>query len=169
MVLSGVKFLTSKVLLYTAAVSVTKRSIFVTSQPCGMHQGLSHVRMNRATHISTYDAQTRLSCSAEKDATRPSASSTKTFSAEIPAVTPCVNSNGGLRSKTRPKIRTRGRLVRRFCTEKFLTSATKIDEPISEARCEGGRSASYRGTPLLRNTPLSGPYSRSLPRVIWWS
>ena len=27
----------------------------------------------------------------------------------------------------------------------------------------------YRGTSLLRNTPLLGPYSRTMPRVIWWS
>ena len=27
----------------------------------------------------------------------------------------------------------------------------------------------YRGTSLIRNTPLPGPYSRTIPRVIWWS
>jgi len=31
------------------------------------------------------------------------------------------------------------------------------------------RRASYRGTSLIRNTPLVGPYSRTIPRVIWWS
>ena len=27
----------------------------------------------------------------------------------------------------------------------------------------------YRGTSLIRNTPLLGPYSRTKPRVLWWS
>ena len=27
----------------------------------------------------------------------------------------------------------------------------------------------YRGTSLIRNTPLLGPYSRTIPRVIWLS
>ena len=27
----------------------------------------------------------------------------------------------------------------------------------------------YRGTSLIRNRPLLGPYSRTIPRVIWWS
>jgi len=27
----------------------------------------------------------------------------------------------------------------------------------------------YRGTSLIRNTPLLEPYSRTIPRVIWWS
>ena len=28
---------------------------------------------------------------------------------------------------------------------------------------------SYRGTSLVNNTPLLGPYSRTIPRVLWWS
>ena len=27
----------------------------------------------------------------------------------------------------------------------------------------------YRGTSLIRDPPLSGPYGRTLPRVLWWS
>ena len=27
----------------------------------------------------------------------------------------------------------------------------------------------YRGTSLIRNTPLLGLYSRDIPRVLWWS
>ena len=27
----------------------------------------------------------------------------------------------------------------------------------------------YRGIALIRNTPLLGPYGRTIPRVIWWS
>ena len=30
-------------------------------------------------------------------------------------------------------------------------------------------NAQYRGTSLIRNTPLLGPYSRTIPRVVWWS
>ena len=31
------------------------------------------------------------------------------------------------------------------------------------------RMQGYRGTSLIRNTPRLGPYSRTIPRVIWWS
>ena len=31
------------------------------------------------------------------------------------------------------------------------------------------RRSSIRGSSLIRNTPLLGPYSRTIPRVIWWS
>ena len=27
----------------------------------------------------------------------------------------------------------------------------------------------YRGNSLIRNTPLLWPYSRTIPRVLWWS
>ena len=27
----------------------------------------------------------------------------------------------------------------------------------------------YRGTSLIRNHTLLGPYGRTIPRVIWWS
>jgi len=27
----------------------------------------------------------------------------------------------------------------------------------------------YRGTSLIRNAPLLGPYSRTIPKVPWWS
>ena len=27
----------------------------------------------------------------------------------------------------------------------------------------------YRGTSLIRNAPLIGPYSRTISRVLWWS
>ena len=32
-----------------------------------------------------------------------------------------------------------------------------------------GRGGSYRGTSLIRNSFLLGPYSRPMPRVLWWS
>ena len=28
---------------------------------------------------------------------------------------------------------------------------------------------SYRGTLFIRNTPLLGTYSRTMPRALWWS
>ena len=31
------------------------------------------------------------------------------------------------------------------------------------------QSAEYRGTSLIRNTPLLGPYSGPITRVVWWS
>jgi len=27
----------------------------------------------------------------------------------------------------------------------------------------------YRGTSLIRNCPPIGPYSRTMPRALWWS
>jgi len=27
----------------------------------------------------------------------------------------------------------------------------------------------YMGTSLIRNTPHLGPYSRTIPRILWWS
>ena len=39
-----------------------------------------------------------------------------------------------------------------------LLSSQKLSDPIV-----------YRGTSLIRNTPLLGPYSRTIPVVIWWS
>ena len=29
--------------------------------------------------------------------------------------------------------------------------------------------AAYRGTSLIRNSPPLGPYSRYMPRALWWS
>ena len=33
----------------------------------------------------------------------------------------------------------------------------------------GSSSVCCRGTSLLRKIPLLGPYSRTAPRVLWWS
>ena len=40
---------------------------------------------------------------------------------------------------------------------------------VSRVMPSGGTLAVYRGTSLIRNTPLLGPYSRTIPRVLWWS
>ena len=37
------------------------------------------------------------------------------------------------------------------------------------SRRTGSAPSSYRGTSLIRNTPLLGPYRRALPRAILWS
>jgi hypothetical protein len=29
-------------------------------------------------------------------------------------------------------------------------------------------ATTYRGTLLIRNTPLLEPYSRTIPRIVWW-
>ena len=44
----------------------------------------------------------------------------------------------------------------------------KVSHPDSMAhrRLPG---SGYRGTLLRRNSPLLGPYSRTMPRVRWWS
>ena len=33
----------------------------------------------------------------------------------------------------------------------------------------GAYILSYRGTSLIRNSPSLGPYSRTMPRALWWS
>ena len=35
-------------------------------------------------------------------------------------------------------------------------------------RMEAGLARQYRGTSLIRNSPLLGPYSRTVPRALWW-
>jgi hypothetical protein len=62
--------------------------------------------------------------------------------------------------------------------ERFLMSEVPLYMVTRGVRCCPGRREGpevevalprYRGTSLIRNTPLLGPYSRTLPRVIWWS
>jgi len=38
--------------------------------------------------------------------------------------------------------------------------------PIQSRR---GKSIDHRGTSLIRNCPPLGPYSRTMPRALWWS
>ena len=38
----------------------------------------------------------------------------------------------------------------------------------SDAR-DGNVDERYRDTSLMKNTPLLGPYRRTIPRVLWWS
>ena len=46
-----------------------------------------------------------------------------------------------------------------------LLSVGKRDDRRAAAECV----RLYRGTSLTRNKSLLGPYSRTIPRVIWWS
>ena len=36
-------------------------------------------------------------------------------------------------------------------------------------RCCGLESRAYRGTSLITNSAPLGPYSRNMPRALWWS
>jgi len=60
--------------------------------------------------------------------------------------------------------------------ERGTASGTAWDRPASGERAWGcwdfprkGQETGYRGISLIRNTPLLGPYSRTIPRVLWWS
>jgi len=46
---------------------------------------------------------------------------------------------------------------------------TRIDVTTTYQAMVGLCMAVCRVTSLLRNTPLRGPYSRTIPRVLWWS
>ena len=52
----------------------------------------------------------------------------------------------------------------------FLPVGRRFDQVFSlrpdPERPVGG---DYRGTSLIGNIPLVGPYSRTIPRVLWWS
>jgi len=43
--------------------------------------------------------------------------------------------------------------------------------PFVFARRQGitSREVRYRGASLIRNRHLVGPYSRTMPRLLWWS
>jgi len=38
-----------------------------------------------------------------------------------------------------------------------------------EFRVQGSGRGVYRGTSLIRNSAPLGPYSRNMPRALWWS
>ena len=40
---------------------------------------------------------------------------------------------------------------------------------LGPARTQPRWGCMYRGTSLIRDAPLLGPYTRTLPRFIWWS
>ena len=53
------------------------------------------------------------------------------------------------------------------------SQTTSADMAVMHARgtvpCSGKGASWYRGTSLIRSNPLVGPYSRPMPRVLWWS
>ena len=57
----------------------------------------------------------------------------------------------------------------------FREVGQKADAERSETRLARGLGKSpvadflYRGTSVIRNSAPLGPYSRTIPRVIWWS
>ena len=51
-----------------------------------------------------------------------------------------------------------------------LTLEDRGDHPSTVSICwQGYALDTYRGTSLIRNSPLLGPYSRTKPRALWWS
>ena len=67
------------------------------------------------------------------------------------------SSHPGLRAAVESWPRRRGRNLSGGAGAKALGE----DHPDMATTC--------RGTLLIRNTPLLGPYSRTIPRVLWWS
>ena len=51
----------------------------------------------------------------------------------------------------------------------LLKGAPVVVQTVDENDPEKVNPHPYRGTSLIRNTPLLGPYSRTIPRVVWWS
>ena len=52
----------------------------------------------------------------------------------------------------------------RYCVAGVRAGARMCPQGVAQ---DGG--GAYRGTLLMRNTPILGPYSRAIPRVLWWS
>ena len=44
----------------------------------------------------------------------------------------------------------------------------QVKQGQTEGRAEAGGWLSYRGTSLTRNRNPLGPYSRTVPRALWW-
>ena len=49
-----------------------------------------------------------------------------------------------------------------------LIDFVSLNSRLESNKEEGGRGVRYRGTSLIRNAPLLGPYRRALPRTLWW-
>ena len=64
-----------------------------------------------------------------------------------------------------------------FCVEVPPCEDRVLDGPASGGKGSKGRNYLrravrvdlYRGTSLIRNTPLLGPCGRTMPRALWWS
>ena len=54
--------------------------------------------------------------------------------------------------------------------DRLFTSVLIVRALVSECPCDLCRGVEvYRGTSHIRNIPLLGLYSRTIPRVLWWS
>ena len=51
---------------------------------------------------------------------------------------------------------------------RFLVSEVPLYASIRGNRRERKLERKYRGTSLIRNTPLLRPYSGTIPRILWW-
>ena len=51
----------------------------------------------------------------------------------------------------------------------FLMSDVPLHHSVGYDTFVASNSGGCRGTALIRNTPLLGPYIRTIPRVLWWS
>ena len=54
-------------------------------------------------------------------------------------------------------------------TVRHLPPPASFSRPSSSSMRHNSPTARYRDTSLIRNTPLLGPYSRTIPRIIRWS
>ena len=51
----------------------------------------------------------------------------------------------------------------------IFTHDTFMDDASSASAEEGEVERDYRGTSLMRKRTPLGPYSRTMPRALWWS
>ena len=62
-----------------------------------------------------------------------------------------------------------GRKKNSACVQGYLAHK-KTPTPLGPPQEPGHKPTErYRGTSLIRNAPLLGPFSRTTPRVLWWS
>ena len=49
-----------------------------------------------------------------------------------------------------------------------LNERVSTQDPLSLSASDAHTHECYRGTSLIRNSPPLGPYSRPMPRNLWW-
>jgi len=93
-----------------------------------------------------------------------------------PAPRRALSQNTGVRTRTAPRVvlcssrhsPTVGRCVS-LIPSNPCTSASNAAGKIGSVWLRVRTRVVYRGTSLIRNTPLLGPYRSTIPRVLWWS
>jgi len=84
----------------------------------------------------------------------------------------------GAQGSVRPRFRAKRERIERFSG--FLPERQGLDCLMRNNWLDSGPdvflwgqqpplAGGYRGTSLIRTPPLLGPYSRTIPRVLWWS